>query len=47
MQILQLCDGTHTIEDICKATKFSQLKVDLVLRDYQKKNVIELKRVVL
>jgi hypothetical protein len=46
MQILQFCDGTHTIEDICKATKFPQLKVDLILRDYQKKNVIELKRVV-
>lgn len=47
MQILQFCDGTHTIEDICKATKFPRLKVDLILRDYQKKNVIELKRVVL
>lgn len=46
MQVLQFCDGTHTIEDICKKTNFPQLKVDLILRDYQKKNLIELKRVV-
>jgi hypothetical protein len=46
MQVLQFCDGTHTIDDICKKTKFPQLKVDMIIRDYQKKNLLELKRVV-
>ena len=46
MQVLQYCDGEHTIEDICKKTNYPQLKVDLIIRDYQKKNLIELKRVV-
>jgi len=46
MLVLQLCDGNHTIEDICKKTQFPQLKVDLIIRDYQKKKLIELRRIV-
>lgn len=46
MQILQLCDGKHTIEDICKKTNSPQLKVDLTIREYQKKKLIELRRIV-
>lgn len=46
MQVLQFCDGAHTIEEICKRTKFPHLKVDMIIREYQKKNLLELKRVV-
>lgn len=46
-QILQFCDGTNSIEDICAKTGYARLKVDEVIRDYQKKKWIELKRIVL
>lgn len=46
MQVLQYCDGNYSIEEIVKKTKFPQLKVDMILRDYQKKNLVEIKRVV-
>jgi hypothetical protein len=42
MKILQFCDGTHTIEAICQKTGFSSVKVDLILREYQKKNLIKI-----
>lgn len=46
-QILQFCDGTNSIEDICIKTGYPRLKVDEVIRDYQKRKWIELKRIVL
>jgi len=46
-QILQFCDGTNGLEDICAKTGYNRLKVDEVIRDYQKKKWIELKRIVL
>jgi len=46
MLVLQLCDGNHSVEDICKITQFPQLKVDLIIREYQKRKLIELRRIV-
>ena len=46
-QILQFCDGTNSIEDICAKTGYARLKVDQVIREYQKRKWIELKRIVL
>ncbi|MHA1357637.1 MAG: hypothetical protein ACTSRC_05975 [Candidatus Helarchaeota archaeon] len=43
--VLQYCDGTYSLEEICDETKFSRLKVDLILREYQKKKFIKILRV--
>ena len=44
--ILQYCDGNYTITQIRDATGYPLLKINEVIRMYQKKNWIELKRVV-
>ncbi len=44
VKILRLCDGTHTIMDIIKETKISRLAVEGVIRTYQKKKYLTLKR---
>jgi len=44
--ILQLCDGTHSIEDIAKTIKLTKLKVDMIIRQFQKKGWIEIHRVI-
>lgn len=44
--ILQYCDGNHSIDEICKKTQYPRLKVDEVIRTYQKKKIIELKRII-
>jgi hypothetical protein len=44
VSVLQYCDGTHTMEEILERTKFPRLKVDLVLREYQKKKFIKIMR---
>jgi len=44
--VIILCDGKNTIEDIAKKTKLTQLKVNEILRKFQKKNIIKIKRVI-
>ncbi|NVM27882.1 MAG: hypothetical protein HWN65_03485 [Candidatus Helarchaeota archaeon] len=44
-QILKFCDGKHTIEEICYETDYNKLKVKEVIREYQRKKWIEIKRV--
>ncbi|NVM03395.1 MAG: hypothetical protein HWN67_13775 [Candidatus Helarchaeota archaeon] len=44
VKVLRLCDGKHTIKDIIKETKISRLAVESVIRNYQKKKYISLKR---
>ncbi len=43
-QILQYCDGKHSTEEIAQITTYSQLKVESIIREYQKKKWVEIKR---
>ena len=44
-QILQYCDGEHSIEEISEVTEYPRLKVDNVIKMYQKKKWIAIKRI--
>ncbi|MHA1263838.1 MAG: double zinc ribbon domain-containing protein [Candidatus Helarchaeota archaeon] len=46
-KVLHLVNGENTISDICEKTGLPQLKVDEILRKYQKKKWIKLKRVII
>jgi len=46
-QILQYCDGKHALESICEETGYPRLKIDEIIRRYQKKKWIEIRRVIL
>lgn len=46
-KVLHLVNGQNTITDICARTKLPQLKVDEILRKYQKKKWIKLKRLII
>lgn len=46
-QILQLCDGKHSIDDICNETNHKKVMVNQVIKEYQNKKWIEMKRVLL
>lgn len=46
-QVLQFCDGKHTLHEICEETGYSLLKVNEILRDYKKKKWVEIKRTLL
>ena len=46
-RILGLCDGRHSVDDICEETKYSRLKVNDVIREHQKKDRIEVKRILI
>ena len=46
-KVLHLVNGENTISDICEKTRLPQLKVDEILRKYQKKRWIKLKRVII
>ncbi|HUX98929.1 MAG TPA: hypothetical protein VMV49_05210, partial [Candidatus Deferrimicrobium sp.] len=46
-KVLHLVNGENTITDICEKTKLPQLKVDEILRKYQKKGWIKLKRLII
>jgi hypothetical protein len=46
-EILQFCDGKHAVETICTETGYPRLKVDEIIRRYQKKKWIEIRRVIL
>ncbi len=43
-KVIPLCDGNHTVDDICKKTKLNRLKVSEILRKYHKKKLIGMKR---
>ncbi|MHA1299384.1 MAG: hypothetical protein ACTSO9_08120 [Candidatus Helarchaeota archaeon] len=45
-RILSLCDGVNDINRIMKETKETRLKVDQIIRQYQKKGFIKLKRII-
>ncbi len=45
-QILQLCNGDNTVQDICDETGYPLLKINDIIRTYQKKKWIALKRIV-
>ena len=45
-KVLHLVNGKNTITDICEKTKLPQLKVDEIIRKYQKKKWIKLKRLI-
>jgi len=45
-QVLQFCDGTHSINDIQVETGYPLLKINNIIRTYQKKEWITLKRIV-
>ncbi len=45
-QVLQYCDGTSSIAEICALTNFPLLKVELIVRQYQKKNWLKILRTV-
>ncbi len=46
-KVLHLVNGQNTITDICARTRLPQLKVDEILRKYQKKKWIKLKRLII
>ncbi|MHA1249622.1 MAG: hypothetical protein ACTSRP_06495, partial [Candidatus Helarchaeota archaeon] len=46
-KVIHLIDGKNTIEDICEKTKLPRLKVDEIIKKYQKKGWIKLKRVII
>jgi len=45
-EVLQLCDGSNSIEQICIKTSMPKLKVDGIIKDLEKKGYIKLKRVI-
>ncbi|TFF89303.1 MAG: hypothetical protein EU549_01115 [Promethearchaeota archaeon] len=45
-KILDLCDGNHSINDICNETSYSKLKVDSIIKKFKKKGWIEEKTII-
>ncbi|MHA1697044.1 MAG: double zinc ribbon domain-containing protein [Candidatus Helarchaeota archaeon] len=45
-KVIHLIDGKNTIEDICEKTNLPRLKVDEIIKKYQKKGWIKLKRII-
>lgn len=45
--VIILCNGENSIEDIVEKTKLSTLEVNEILRKYQKKKILEIKRVLM
>lgn len=46
-RILELCDGRHSITNICNETNYPKLKVEMTLRKYESKGWIKFKRVIM
>ncbi|MHA1130628.1 MAG: hypothetical protein ACTSQI_06585 [Candidatus Helarchaeota archaeon] len=44
-QVLNLCDGKHSIEEICMKTNYNIVKVKDILYEYEKKKWIKHKRI--
>ena len=42
--VLNCCDGEHSIDDIAKKAKLPRLKVEQIIKTYQKKKLLTLKR---
>ena len=40
LKVLRFCDGTNAVEDICKKSELPLMKVNEVLRKYQKKKLL-------
>ena len=46
VKILQYCDGTYCVEEICQETLYAILRVNMVLRKYEKKKWLKVLRVI-
>ncbi|MFX0142420.1 MAG: hypothetical protein ACFFDN_52755 [Candidatus Hodarchaeota archaeon] len=46
LKVLRFCDGSNSIEEICKKSKVPFIKVNEILKKYQKKKFIGIKRVI-
>ncbi len=46
LKVLRLCDGTNNIENICKKSDLPLIKVNEILKKYQKKKLLRIKRVI-
>jgi hypothetical protein len=46
-KVIHLIDGKNTIEAICEKTNLPRLKVDEIIKKYQKKGWVKLKRVII
>ncbi len=46
VKILQYCDGTYSVDDICDETLYAILRVNMVIRKYEKKKWLKVLRVV-
>lgn len=44
-KVLQFCDGTHSIDEICAETGFPKVKINHILKEYQMKKWIEFKKI--
>jgi len=47
LKILELCDGKHSIDEICAILQYPKLKVADIIRIHQKKKWIEVNRVII
>ncbi len=45
-KVIYLCNGKNSIEEIAEQTGFSLLKINEILKKYQKKKIINIKRVI-
>jgi len=43
--VLRFCDGEHSIEEICEKTKYPKVKVNSIIREYNQKKWLDLKKV--
>ena len=46
-RVVGLCDGVHSVEDICNEIKIPKIKVKEIIKQYQKKNWVEMKRLII
>lgn len=45
LKVLQYCDGTLSVEEICQATLYSILRVNMIIRTYEKKKWLKVLRI--
>jgi len=45
-KVLELCDGTNSIEEIAEKTNLPKLKVDMIIKQFEKKGWIKISRVI-
>ncbi|MDD1779314.1 MAG: hypothetical protein LUQ65_14195 [Candidatus Helarchaeota archaeon] len=45
--LLQFCDGKHSVEEICEKTSYPKVKVNQILMEYQKKKWLDIKKILI